>query len=205
MIKNQDRKGYFGASDTKHIMRDNHETKTWKQWWSTKLGAPNPFTENRYTRAGNYFEHAILDAIDEGITKDGQIIMEEHLIRVNYDGYKDGVIYEVKTYDANNEWKVRKEYWQQCQVEMFVYKEMAKKWFLPPFKKLVLVSYPLYEEDYQAADRNDPDPIVDPNRLNMEVIEYDEKFIKQYLKRVKKLSKKLRKALKGEGGEDEKV
>jgi hypothetical protein len=70
---------------------------------------------------------------------------------------------------------------------MYVYQEMSEKWFLPPFSKLYLVHYPLYDEDYYTFD-----PIVDPNRLSYEEIEYDPKFIKEYLRRLKKLTKALK-------------
>lgn len=186
MITSQDRSGWFGASDTKYIMRDNHSTKSWIEWWEVKLGAKHSGVSNKYTYAGTIFEHPILESIDTDIRMDGQIIIEDLKIRVNYDGYKDGVIYEVKTFDANNEFTVKKEYWQQCQIEMYVYMQKYKQWFLPEFKRLEIVSYPLYEDDY-----NTNEPMVDPNRVSRKVIEYDEKFIKDYLKRVKRLARCL--------------
>lgn len=187
MIKDLDRSGYFGASDTKFIMRDNHQTKSWIEWWETKLGSNVNRVDNKYTRAGNIWEHPIIQSIDDGIETDGQIIIEDKLLRVNYDGYKDGVIYEIKTHHVDNEFKVTKDYYGQCQVEMYVYQEMSEKWFLPPFSKLYLVHYPLYDEDYYTFD-----PIVDPNRLSHDEIEYDPKFIKDYLRRLKKLTKALK-------------
>lgn len=186
MISTQDRAGWFGASDTKYIMRDNRTTKSWIQWWETKLGARHENFTNKYTYAGTIFEHPILDAVDDGITKDGQILIEDKKIRVNYDGYKNGVIYEVKTFNAEKGFNFHKEYWMQCQVEMYVYKEMASTWFLPEFQKLELVTYPLEEPDYETDD-----PVVDPNKIHREIVEYDEKFIKKYLRRVTKLAKYL--------------
>ena len=38
MIKNQDRSGWFGASDTSMVITKNRDTKTFKQWWSVKMG-----------------------------------------------------------------------------------------------------------------------------------------------------------------------
>lgn len=186
MISTQDRAGWFGASDTKYIMRENRTTKSWIQWWETKLGARHENFTNKYTYAGTIFEHPILDAVDTGITTDGQILIEDKKIRVNYDGYKDGVIYEVKTFNAEKGFNFHKEYWMQCQVEMYVYKEMASSWFLPEFQRLELVTYPLEEPDYETDD-----PQVDPNKIHREVVEYDEKFIKKYLRRVTKLAKCL--------------
>ena len=189
MIKTQDRSGWFGASDTKYIMSDNHDTLTWKRWWSQKLGSGEVLAnDNIYTRTGTMFEHPILEAVGDDIETDGQIIIRDKRLRVNYDGYKDGVIYEVKTHKADKEFKVTKEYYGQCQVEMYVYKQMAYKWFLPEFKHLYIVSYPLYDDDYRTSE-----PMVDPNRISQEMIPYDEKFIKDYLKRLKKLAKSLEK------------
>lgn len=188
MIKNQDRSGWFGASDTKYIMNDNHDTKTWKTWWSQKLGSGAGTFDTIYTRTGTLFEHPILDAIDPDIEKDGQIIIREKKIRVNYDGYKDGVIYEVKTHSAEKGFEIKKEYWMQCQVEMYVYMEKADEWFLPEFKKLYIVNYPLYTEDYQVTT-----PYIDPNRIGQQEIEYDEKFIKEYLRKLRRLARALEK------------
>lgn len=196
MIKNQDRSGYFGASDTRYVVAKNRSTRSWiGDFWEVKLGAPKRSLNTREIRAGNKFEHPILMSIDDKIITDGQIIIDKYLLRVNYDGYKDGVIYEVKTHDINKPFEVTQAYWQQCQVEMFCYMEMSDKWFLPPFKKLEIVSYGLYESDY-----GDGEAIVDPNRVNREEIKYDNSWIKgTYLPNLKELSRKLKKQLKKQG------
>lgn len=186
MIHDQSRAGWFGASDTKFVMAENKSTVTWKRWWETKLGGTNHFTGNKYTRAGTLWEHPILEAIDENITMDGQILIPERRIRVNYDGYKDGVIYEIKTHSAKKEFEVTDDYWMQCQVEMYVYQEMAYSWFLPEFKKLYIVSYPMDEADYAAKE-----PHVNPNKLSMKEVKYDERFSRKYLRRVTRLARKL--------------
>ena len=90
MIHSNDRSGWFGASDTKFIMNDNHQSKTWKEWWSVKMGArESSFSGSIYTRAGNLWEHPLLLALDPDMTLDGQIIHDKYLLRVNYDGWKD--------------------------------------------------------------------------------------------------------------------
>lgn len=193
MIHDHDRSGYFGASDTYNVMADNRDTKTWQNFWYEKLGAKSTFTGNEYTRAGTRYEHPILEAIDEHMVMDGQLIIEDLKVRVNYDGWKDGIIYEVKTYDPKHEFRITDKYWMQVQVEMFVYKELAEEWFLPPFQKLYICSYPLTEADRDAAE-----PHVDPNKINYEEVKYDEKFIAKYKRRVKRLARKLRKALNEE-------
>lgn len=203
MIKNLDRSGYFGASDTRYVMADNRDTESWKRWWREKLGAPTEFAGNRSTIAGTMWEHPILDALDKDITKDGQIIIEDKRIRVNYDGYKDGVIYEVKTHSAKKEFKVTDAYWCQCQVEMYAYQEMHEKWFLPPFQKLYIVEYPLDDADYDLALAADAtgdmsELIANPNKINKIEVAYAPKFIKRYLHKVRRLAGKLDRMLGGE-------
>lgn len=197
MITNLDRSGWFGASDTHRIMNPNHTTNTWINWWDVKLGKVDSDTgRNIYTITGTVYEHPIIESIDEGIICDGQILIEDLLLRVNYDGWKDGTIYEVKTHSAKKDFKVTKEYWEQCQVEMYVYQEMQEKWFLPDFKKLYIVSYALVDSDYESARAGYADEI-DLSRRNMEEIRYDKDWIKgKYLPTLKPLTRSLRKGIK---------
>lgn len=199
MIHNIDRSGYFGASDSKYIVKKdgsptNHNTETFKGFWSEKLGGASKSLNSTMIKVGNAYEHPILDAIDSDITKDGQIILEKYKLRVNYDGYKDGIIYEIKCHKAETEFDMSN-YWWQCQIEMFVYKEMHKQWFLPPFKKLMLVSYPVYLDERNAIERGDYSNIViDPKRWNMQEIVYDSVSVKgKYLPALKPLVRSLKK------------
>ena len=192
MIQDLDRSGWFGASDTKFVMAENRNTKTWLRWWETKLGkAESAFTGSIYTRAGNLYEHHILEAIDPDMRMDGQIIIDKYLLRVNYDGYKDGVIYEVKTHKNTKPFEIIPAYLWQAQVEMYCYKEKYKEWFLPEFKKLYIVSYALAADEYYCED----DEIeIDPDRIVRHEIKYDKHWIKaEYLPRLKELSRALRK------------
>lgn len=195
MLHNFDRSGYFGGSDCKYIMAKNRNTKTWLNWWDIKTGkAQADQIGTVYTRAGNLYEHGILKTIDPNMTLDGQIIYEKYKLRVNYDGYKDGVIFENKTYRANKDFKVTKEYWMQCQVEMFVYKSLCSEWFLPDFQGLVLVSYPLFDDEY--VDSEDQ-VVIDESRIEMQEIDYDRAWVKnEYLPRVKELARAMKKGNK---------
>ena len=184
----------FGGSDTKFIMNDYRKSKTWKEWWSVKQGDIEPsFRGSIYTRAGTIFEHPILLTIDPEMTLDGQIIHDKYLLRVNYDGYKDGHIYEVKThkYRFDQPYVVTDDHWQQCQVEMYVYQEKYKSWFLPEFEGLTLVSYALYPDEYHL----EPWEIqIDEERIQFHDIAYDKHWIKsEYLPRVKELARALKK------------
>lgn len=192
MIHDQDRSGYFGGSDSKYVMAKNRSTATWKKWWETKLGhiEGNMF-DTIYTRAGTRWEHPILYSIHPDMAVDGQIIMEKYKLRVNYDGWHDGTIYEIKTHKSSKEFDITSYYWQQCQVEMFVYQSMSEQWFLPKFRELYLVSYALTPDEYYAEE----DEIsVDKNRLVFHKVKYDKSFIKgEYLPGIRELSKALKK------------
>ena len=117
MIQSQDRSGYFGASDTSMVV-GNWKTKTFEKWWLEKLGLNKNNLSTEAMKAGNNYEHKILDALEiEGMEKDKQIIIDR--LRVNLDGNTDTCIYEVKTHNINKEFKVSKQYWRQAQVEMY--------------------------------------------------------------------------------------
>lgn len=199
MIGDTSREGWFGASDSKYIMAKNRRTKTWMQWWDVKLGKmESPFTGSIYTRAGNLFEHHILQAINPDMRMDGQIIIEKFLLRTNYDGYVDGTIYEVKTHKNEKEFELIPAYWMQAQVEMYVYQQMHEKWFLPPFKELYVASYALRPDEYYLES---DEVEVDPSRIILHQVKYDRAWVKgEYLPRLKELSRALKKKKYPGGG-----
>ncbi|MFQ7472761.1 MAG: YqaJ viral recombinase family protein [Anaerovoracaceae bacterium] len=186
MIKNQDRSGYFGASDTMMVLTKNRNTKSFKQWWSVKMGEQeSDFKGSLYTEAGNRYEHPILASISEEMNLDRQIIIEKLKLRVNYDGDLRGTIYEVKTHKSEKDFEITKAYWRQAQVEMYVYQCKYDD-----FKKLYIVSYPLYPDEYYAKS----DVNVDFNRVKFSEIKYDKHFIKdEYLPHLKELTRYLKK------------
>ena len=172
MIADQDRSGWFGASDTAMIM-GNWKTKTFQKWWLQKLGVDRSRFTSRAMNAGTYYEHSILDTI--GVPrKDHQILLPQFRLRVNLDGDGPGEIHEVKTHKADKVFKVTKAYWQQVQVQGF-----AK--FYEEQKRTVIKihSYGLEDADYKNFFRE-----IDPNRLKEHPIEYDPVFIGQYLPRL---------------------
>jgi len=190
MITSNDRSGWFGASDTDKVLATNYSTKTFKQWWAVKLGEQeSDFKGNKYTNAGNEYEHPILLRISENINLDRQIHVEKYLLRVNYDGDFDGVIYEVKTHKAINPYEISTTHWRQAQVEMYAYKTMQKELDLPPFRKLYIVSYAINVDEY---NRNEVE--VDFGRIKFHEVKYDKRFIKdEYLPRLKEKARALRK------------
>lgn len=175
MISDQDRSGWFGASDTSYIM-GNWKTKTFKNWWLSKLGINTNHFTSVAMNAGTYYEHAILDVIGSP-RKDHQIIIPEYRLRINLDGDGIGRIDEVKTYKYEKGFTVSKAYLQQVQVQMFG-KLITEK----AIPKCTIWAYGLLPEDY----KNFFNPI-DRERLKDYPIAYDAGFIEKYLIRVKYL------------------
>lgn len=178
MIKSNDRSYYIGASDTSMVV-GNWNTKTFEKWWLTKIGLySNNFT-NDAMMAGNNYEHKILDCLDLEIEKDKQIIIDR--LRVNLDGNTTDCIYEVKTYNAEKEFKVSKQYWRQAQVEMYA----------SNIHKLFIVAYGLIEKDYKNYFNK-----IDKERLQLIPVEYDESFIQnEYLPKLQFLTKCLKEGI----------
>jgi hypothetical protein len=158
----------------------NWETKTFEKWWLEKLGLNKNNLSNESMKAGNNYEHKILDSLGiEGLQKDKQIILSR--LRVNLDGNTDTCIYEVKTHKLEKEFKVSKQYWRQAQVEMYA----------SEIHKLYIVAYALEENDYKNYFNN-----IDKKRLQLIPVEYDTDFINnEYLPKLDILTQCL---VKGE-------
>ena len=117
MIQSKDRSGYIGASDTSYVV-GNWNTKSFDNWWLEKIGIRTNKLNTEALMAGNNYEHKILEALEiPNLEMDKQIIINK--LRVNLDGNTDDCIYEVKTHNANKEFKVTKQYWRQAKVEMY--------------------------------------------------------------------------------------
>ena len=201
MITDYSRDGWFGASDTKHVLADNHHTRTWEEFWQEKVGAIKRNVDSTATNTGTKYEHPILDAIDGGINKDRQIILEDMRLRVNYDGDKDGIIYEVKTHRGDKDFLTKNALYQflpkyiygQVQVQMYVWKTAYERELIEDkYRKLYVVEYPLYREDY------DGEPEVDFKRIKFHKVTYDKGFIKMYLKKLEPLTARLLEEWHGE-------
>ena len=185
MITDFDRTLRFGASDTKMIMR-SWDTKNFNDWWLMKVGLleHNNFS-NIYTEAGNAFEVPILESLGiDGMVYGKRAVWGEcERLVVNLDGNDKDTIYEVKSvmFDRALDYprKVPLDYWRQVQVQMLV----------TGFRKAFVVAYGLLPEDYK-----NPWPIaedIEPGRLFMVPVEYDEKFIAEYIPRLSHLAKCL--------------
>lgn len=181
MIRNHDRSGWFGASDTYAIM-GNWNTETFRRWWLVKLG----LRENNFVtpamQCGTAYEHKVLDAL--GVkTRDRQIRIRPLRLRVNYDGESRQLITEVKTHSKPT-FKVTKAYWQQCQAEMFAsgYGLFRKRKFCR------IVAYRVTEDELLNYFLP-----IDANRLTQHKVDYDAEWVENcYLPRLRYLSKCLR-------------
>ena len=177
MIRSFDRSWWFGASDTSFVV-GNWKTESFKRWWQEKLGMNfETKFQSKYTLAGTYYEHTILDTIP-GVVKDKQIVIPKLRLRVNYDGMVGNAIKEVKTHKSDKEFKVTKGYFKQAQVEMFAAKSTD----------LEIVAYPLTEEHY----KNYFIP-VDKSKIKTFPVDYDKEFINlEYLPKLKYLNECLK-------------
>lgn len=191
MIADTDRSGWFGASDTGMVLAKNRRTKSWKQWWAVKLGEQEPdFHGSIYTEAGNKYEHPLLLSINENMELDRQVKDKSLLLRVNYDGDFNGTVYEAKTHKQEKAFEVTKAYWRQAQVEMYAYQKMQEALGLPPFRRLYIVSYALFPDEYFG----DGEAEIDFPRVKFHEIKYDKHFIKdEYLPALKELARALKK------------
>lgn len=180
MIKNKNRAGWFGASDTAKIM-GNWNTKTFAKWWCEKLGFIKNEFQTKYTLAGTYYEHKIAQSVSEIIGKkltlDRQVKFRKLKLRINLDCEDKFEIHEIKTFkEQEEEWKCPKNYIMQVRVQMFFCKKRGNIW-----------AYPLKEENYINY-------FLPINKLKLIKIEIkqDEDFIKEYLKRLKYLANCLK-------------
>lgn len=158
----------------------NWKTKTFEKWWLEKLGLNKNNLSTEAMKAGNNYEHKILESLKiEGLEMDKQIILDR--LRVNLDGNTNTCIYEVKTHKQEKEFKVSKQYWRQAQVEMYASK----------IHNLYIVAYALQGSDYSNYFNE-----IDNSRIEKIKVDYDEQFIQEeYLPKLKILSECLEKGI----------
>lgn len=163
MITDTSRDYYIGASDTKFVMM-SFDTKTFKKFWEVKIGAWVDEVDNIYTRTGNRYEQKILDTIFIPYRNEQFFVGQ---LRVNLDGRTDEEVIEVKT-TSKVYTKVKKDHWQQVQVEMFA----------SCMAKARIIVYRLEEDDYEQDNE------VDLDRLSDFPVVYDEEWVsREYLPR----------------------
>lgn len=197
MIADLDRKWWFGASDSYKVITPNHNTKTWQTWWRVKCGIEEPnFVGNKYTEAGTRFEHPILECFDKSINMDRQLIYEDLRLRVNYDGDKNGVIYEVKTHKAENPFEITPYIEAQIQTEMYVWKQCRDD-----FRGLYILSYAMTDEDYENMNPTVED--IDFDRIKVHERKYKRRQVKHFIGCLKPLVEELRQYIKEEHSGEE--
>jgi hypothetical protein len=181
MISDNDRSGWFGASDCGFIM-GSWNTKTFERWWLQKLGVNHDHFQTDATAAGTYWEHTILDHI--GVAeKDKQILIPELLLRINLDGNTGSHIVEVKTHKVEKVYTVSAAHRRQVNVQMF---GMRYKGHSDATAEVA--AYGLTDYDYSNFFGE-----IEPGRLTRHPVEYDEGFIRKYLPRLEYLRDCLQK------------
>ena len=199
MIHDTDRAYWFGASDSHKVINPNHLSNTWQKWWRVKCGIEDPdFIGNKYTEAGTRFEHPILECFDKEINLDRQLILEDLRLRVNYDGDKNGIIFEVKTHKAENPFEVTPYIEAQVQTQMYVWKQCRDD-----FKGLYILSYGLTEKDYQNLEPTVED--IDFDRIKVHKIKYKDRKVKHFIKCLQPLVEELDEMRKPSILQDEKI
>ena len=209
MINDYDRSHWFGASDSKYIM-GSQESKTWNDWWKLKCGIKgNTFLGNIYTKAGNTFEHSILRAWNPCIKYDRQILVPSLRLRVNLDGNLADEIYEVKTYQIDNGFKVTDGYYYQAQLQMLAWNMESYIDFVdckgkpllypknPPLQKHTILAYGLYPDEYYSeyTDEQIHEGLIpiEKNRIQTFEIKPSRSTMRKARKNLTKLAKRLRK------------
>lgn len=179
MLKNLDRSRWIGGSETHYVM-SNWQTKTFMQFWLLKLGIQDNKFSNVYTMAGNAYERRIAQSLGLKMKFDRCVKIPKLRLRVNLDGETNDCIYEIKTHKATEKkWELPKNYWQQCQVQMFATGK----------HKCKLVAYPMEEENYDNFFLE-----VDKDKVEVFEITYDVKWIQtEYLPRLVYLAECLKK------------
>lgn len=173
MIKNKDRSGWFGASDTKFIM-SNWNTSTFMSWFQTKLGTKDNAFSNVFTVSGTIKEHQIANHYAEThtdkIVLDRQVRLKKYRLRVNLDCETKNKIIEIKTHKDAIVWKMPKEYEWQVWVQMFATGK----------RDACIYAYSMTEEDYDNFFLP-----IDDSRIDEIKIDYNEEWIKnEYLPRL---------------------
>lgn len=192
MISNTDRKWWFGASDSEMIVNPNHKSTSWQKWWKVKCGLEEPdFKGTRYTAAGTRFEHPILQCFDKNMNMDRQLIIGDKRLRVNYDGDKNGTIFEVKTHGAKRGFEITPYIEAQVQTQMYVWKQCRDD-----FSGLYILSYAMTEDDYNNMEPTVED--IDFDRIKVHRCKYRRAWVKHFLKCLEPLTEELKPYIKEE-------
>lgn len=210
MIHDYDRSHWFGASDSKYIMATSQSSKSWNDWWRVKCGVEkSSFFGNIYTKAGNTFEHSILQSFVPHVVVDRQIIIPHLRLRVNLDGNTEDTIYEVKTYQIDKKFEVTDGYYYQAQIQQLAWKLEPSIRFVecegcpdvygknPPLKNHYILAYGLYPDEYYAEYTDEQiengEIPIDEKRIQVFEIKPSRGVQRRARKNLKKLTKRLRK------------
>lgn len=210
MIHNYDRSHWFGASDSKYIMATSQSSSSWNEWWKVKCGIErNSFFGNLFTKAGNTYEHSILNSFVPHAMFDRQILIPHLRLRVNLDGNTEDTIYEVKTYQIDKKFEVTDGYYYQAQIQQLAWRLEPSIRFKecegcpdvygknPPLAKHFILAYGLYPDEYYAdyTDEQIEKGLIpiDTKRIEVFEIKPSRGVQRRARKNLKKLAERLRK------------
>ena len=209
MIKDYDRRFWFGASEGNYIFGQKSGA-AYRDWWRVKCGVEEPkFHGNIYTRAGNTFEHSILRTWEPGVRFDRQILIPSLRFRANLDGNTEDEILEVKTYQIDKGFKVTEGYYYQAQLQILAWnmeeilpfsdckgKPVLKK-KNPPLKRHIILAYGLYADEYYheyTQEQIEEGSIeIDPKRILVFETKPSRGTQRAAKKNLRKMAKQLRK------------
>lgn len=197
MIHEFDRRYWIGGSDIdRYVMATNQGTKAWKEWWAEKCGLAE--RNNFVTSAmltGTALEHSILKTYDPEIEWDGQIIYEPLRLRINYDGWKNGQIFEVKCHRSHSNFTIDK-YLGQLIVQGWVYETMCEELGLPPFQGICVLEYAFDPQEestiYESEVIEKGEIPLDRNRIRCIPVKYKSKQFHGVRSRLRPLAKQLK-------------
>lgn len=197
MLHEFDRRFWIGGSDIdRFVMANNQNTKGWQKWWAEKCGLaePEPFV-TAAMRTGTDLEHSILKTWNPDIEWDGQIIYEPLMLRINYDGWHDGYVFEVKCHRMGNDWSWDR-YRGQLIVQGWTYQTMAEKLGLPPFKGIYVLEYPFTPEEectiHESSVVESGDVPIDKDRIHPIEIPYKRKQFNGVKSHLRPLARQLK-------------
>lgn len=201
MIHSHDRSKWVGASDIDELIAlyNSDKANAHSNFVAVKTGLiENPNIKSIYMTAGDLYERQIVDYSEvDSVEYDKSIEVPKYSLRVNLDGNTSSKIIEAKTkkfagevyFDRRN--PLWKRYYLQVQTQMFAWRE-----FYGEDVSAVIKCYYLDNFDYEAVKEYKKPLPIDPERLEIIPIKYDEftvnnmivpalEFISPYLSKVR--------------------
>ena len=186
MIHSHDRSKWVGASDIEELIALSNSDKATahSNFVAVKTGLiDNPNIKSIYMTAGDLYERQIVDYSEvDRVEYDKSIAIPKYSLRVNLDGNTSSKIIEAKTkkftgkvhFDRRS--SLWKRYYLQVQTQMFAWRE-----YYGENVTAVIKVYYLDELDYEAIRLYKKPLPIDPERLEIIPIKYDDFTVKNMI------------------------